>query len=423
MEAASTRRPLAALLLALWALLAGPAAEAQAPAGEPFKNWLAALWPEAAAFGITRATFDSAFRGVEPDLTLPDLEIPGRPRDASGGQAEFVKPPQDYLAKPYLERLAAQGRALRAAHARALASIEQELGVQGEVVLAIWGRETAYGTYRLPHYAIRALATQAYLGRRKDMFRSELLHALKMLEDGVIARDAMRSSWAGAMGLPQLMPSEYYSWAYDLDGDGRKDIWNSVPDALASAARQLQGKGWVSSRPWGYEVRLPGQVDCALEGPANARTVGDWEALGIRRADGHPFSRNELALEAYLMMPGGSYGPAFLALENFKVLRRYNMSDLYALFVGHLADRIAGKGDFETPWQSITQLAARDVEEIQRRLKGQGFAIDKIDGKVGSNTRWQIGAYQKSRGLSPDCWPTAALLRQLRSASTQGRAD
>jgi lytic murein transglycosylase len=424
MEAASARHwPMATLLLALWTLLAGPVAEAQTPARETFKDWLEALWPEAEAFGITRATFDSALRGVEPDLTLPDLEIPGRARDASGGQAEFVKPPQDYLAKSYLERLAAQGRTLRAAHARALASIEQELGVQGEVVLAIWGRETAYGTYRLPHYAIRALATQAYLGRRKDMFRSELLHALKMLEDGVIARDAMRSSWAGAMGLPQLMPSEYYSWAYDLDGDGRKDIWNSVPDALASAARQLQGKGWVSGRPWGYEVRLPARVDCALEGPANARTVADWEALGIRRADGRPFSREERALEAYLMMPGGRYGPAFLALENFKVLRRYNMSDLYALFVGHLADRIAGGGDFVTPWQSIAQLAARHVEEIQRRLKAQGFAIDKIDGKVGSNTRWQIGAYQKSRGAPPDCWPTAALLRQLRSASAQGRAD
>jgi hypothetical protein len=219
------------------------------------------------------------------------------------------------------------------------------------------------------------------------------------------------------MGLPQLMPSEYYSWAYDLDKDGRKDIWGSIPDALASAARQLQGKGWVKGRPWGYEVRLPATVDCALEGPVNARTIGEWAALGIKRASGRPFGADELSLEAYLMMPGGSYGPAFLALENFKVLRAYNMSDLYALFVGHLSDRIAGGGDFVTPWQAISQLPARDVAEIQRRLKAQGFAVDKIDGKVGSNTRWQIGAYQKSRGLRPDCWPTAGLMRHLQTAS------
>ena len=206
--------------------------------------------------GVSRATFDMAFRGVEPDLSIPDLVLPGQAKEVKG-QAEFTRTPAEYLNVSHLTRLAEQGRALLKQHAAELAKIEQAIGVQRHVVLAIWGRETAFGAHRSPHYAVQVLATQAWLGRRKDMFRNELLHALKMLEDKVRTRETMNASWAGAMGLTQFMPSEFYTLAYDLDGDGRKDIWGSVGDALASAANQLKAKGWVPGQTWGYEVRLP----------------------------------------------------------------------------------------------------------------------------------------------------------------------
>ena len=414
--AACIGRLVMALAACLLALLP-PARPAEAD--EAFKAWLAELWPEAQSFGISRQTFDAAFRDLKPDLNLPDLVLPGRQQQPPRGQAEFTRPPQAYINATQLARLAAAGRALNAEHAETLRRIEREIGVEPHAVLAIWGRETAFGAHQLPHSAIRALATQAYLGRRKDMFRNELLHALRLVDDGVISMEALRSSWAGAVGLPQLMPSEFQLWAYDLDGDGRKDIWNSIPDALATIARQLQGKGWVRGQSWGYEVRLPPSVDCAMEGPMNARPLSGWMALGVTRARGRTFPADQHAAEAYLMMPGGAYGPAFLVLENYRVIRRYNMSDLYAVFVGNLADRIAGGADFEAPWQNITQLPAKDVEEIQHRLQMMGHAIDKVDGKVGSNTRWQIGTYQRNQRLKVDCWPTAGLLKQLRSAAAR----
>ena len=386
---------------------------------EAFRRWLDGLWPEARDFGISRATFDSAFRGVEPDPALPDLVIAGPHKPGVKGQAEFVKTPQDYLSKTYLAALAEQGKALLTEHAQTLMQVERELGVERHVLLAIWGRETAYGTHRLHHSAIRVLATQAYLGRRKELFRNELLYALRLLEEQVVAPQALRSSWAGAIGLTQFMPSDYYRWAYDLDKDGRKDIWKSVPDALASAANQLKEKGWVAGQTWGFEVRLSPQVDCALDGPLNARPISEWVRLGLKPAHDLQLRPDQLEAAAYLMMPGGAYGPAFLALENFKVIRRYNQSDLYAVFVGHLADRIAGGGDFETPWRSISQLAPRDIEEIQRRLRVEGYTVDKIDGKVGSNTRALIGAYQKAHGMRADCWPSEALLKKLRTLASR----
>ena len=217
--------------------------------------------------------------------------------------------------------------------------------MQRQFVLAIWGRETAFGAHKSSYYVVKALATQAYLGRRKDMFRTELLYALKMLQDGVRTRETMTGSWAGAMGLTQFMPSEYYTVAYDLDGDGRKDIWGSVPDALGSAANQLRAKGWVPNQTWGYEVRLPKDISCLQEGPDNAKPLGEWVKLGVVRAGGD-FPAAALDQQAFVLTPAGAYGPAFLALENFLVIKRYNMSDLYALFVGNLGDRIAGGGAF-----------------------------------------------------------------------------
>ncbi len=393
---------------------------AQSPGG--FRQFVETLWPEAEAQGVSRATFDAAFRGVEADLSLPDLILPGKMPSPVKGQAEFTRTPAEYLNVSYLANLAAQGKALRAKHAETLEKIEREIGVPGEVVLAIWGRESAFGSHRSSHYAIRALATQAWLGRRKDLFRSELIYALKLLEDGVRTREEMNASWAGAMGLTQFMPSEYYTLAYDLDGDGRKDIWGSVPDALASAANQLRAKGWVPGQPWGFEVRLPAGTSCRLEGPPHTRTVREWAKLGVARTRGRTFPDTVLDAQAFVLTPGGAHGPAFLALENFMVIKRYNMSDLYALFVGDLADRIGGAGTFEVAWGTVRQLSSRSIEEIQERLQARGFAISKVDGKAGMNTRALIGDYQSASRLKVDCWPSEALLRHLRNAGAAEKA-
>lgn len=384
-------------------------------ADSAFAAFLQGLWPEAKDAGVSRRTFDAALQGLDtPDLTLPDLVLPGRPKTDSRGQAEFTRAPDKYLDKPYLEKLAAEGRQLLVRHKPALDRIEQEIGVDRFSVLAIWGRETAFGRHQLGHDAIRVLATQAYLGRRKEMFRSELVAALRMLEAGVSRAD-MRSSWAGAMGLTQFMPSEYFLHAHDLDGDGKTDIFRSVPDALASAARQLQGKGWVRGQGWGFETVVPPSGDCAYEGPLQARPLAEWSKLGFRRADGRAFTAAELATEAYLMSPAGAYGPAFLVLENFKAIRKYNTSDLYAVFVGHLADRIAGGGDFVRPWGGTGPQNTQVIEEIQERLKARGYDVEKIDGKIGSNTRKVIGAYQRASRLKVDCWPSNAVLEHLKS--------
>jgi lytic murein transglycosylase len=402
----------------LFIVLTGDMARAQG--GDAFRQFLEGIWPDAQTAGVSRATFDAALRGVEPDLALPDLVLPGK-ADVKG-QAEFTKTPAQYLSSAYLANLSAEGRNLATQHSVWLSKIEKELGVQRQFVLAIWGRETAFGSHRSNYYIIRALATQAYLGRRKDMFRSELVYALKMLQDGVRTRDTLTGSWAGAMGLTQFMPSEFYTLAYDLDGDGRTDIWTSVPDALGSAANQLRAKGWVPNQSWGYEVRLPKDVSCLQEGPDNARPLADWMRLGVVRIAGS-FPDQVLDQQAFILTPAGAYGPAFLALENFLVLKRYNMSDLYALFVGNLGDRIAGGGAFVTPWADIRQLPARGIEGIQEKLQTLGYAVAKIDGKAGMNTRALIGAYQKANGLKVDCWPTEALLAHVRAkAAASGPA-
>jgi lytic murein transglycosylase len=391
----------AALLCFSFTALADPA----------FDAFLQSTWPEAQKFGVSRATFDAATQNLTPDLTLPDLVIPGRPEKAPP-QPEFVLTPAQYLKDSTFARLAAQGKKLAAQHKDTLSRIEREIGVPGSIVLAIWGRETDYGRYQLPHDAIRALATQAFTGRRKDFFRNEFLHALRMLQDGV-PRAAMRSSWGGAMGLTQLLPSEFYKYAVDFDGDGKVDIWNSVPDALASAAKQLAGKGWRRGGPWAIEVRVPADVDCTIAQPDHKMPIRDWLARGYTPAGGRTLSAAVLATDASLLLPEGTYGPAFLTPANYYVLKEYNFSDLYVLFVGHLGDLIAGGGPFTAKWTMDAQLRTRDVETLQRRLAALGFYRDKIDGKAGMLTRAALGAFQKERGLKVDCWPSTAVLGKM----------
>jgi len=243
--------------------------------------------------------------------------------------------------------------------------------------------------------------------------REEFLLALKILQEGHVKRAEMRSSWAGAMGLTQFLPGEFYKYAVDFDGDGRRNIWTSVPDALASAARQLSGKGWQRGGTWAIEVRAPEDFDCARAEPSVKRPVGEWLKRGFAPAGARKLSAPALAEQASVIMPEGTHGPAFLTPNNYFVIKDYNFSDLYVLFVGNLADRIAGGRSFVTPWAKDKQLRTADVEAMQRKLTALGLYKDKIDGKAGMLTRAALGAYQKANGLVRDCWPTAALLRHM----------
>jgi lytic murein transglycosylase len=402
-------RALAVLLLAACFCVQSTAAFADAA----FDRFVQTLWPEAQQLGVSRATFDGATRGLEPDLALPDLVIPGRP-DRQPAQAEFVQTPAEYLREPAFDQLAAQGRRQLEQHRATLTKIEQRFGVPATIVLAIWGRETGYGAAKMPHSAIRALATQAYLGRRKEQFREEFLLALKMLQEGHVTPTAMRSSWAGAMGHPQLLPSGFYKYAVDFDGDGRRDIWTSVQDALATIANHLVELGWQSGMRWAYEVKPPRDIDCTVAQPDVKMSIGEWLKRGYVPAHGARLTAAELAQEASLLLPAGLYGPAFLTTKNYFALKDYNYSDLYVLFVGHLADRIAGARAFEQPWGKVAQLPSASLERMQRTLTRLGLYSDKTDGKAGMLTRAALGAYQKANGLKLDCWPTQAVLDHMR---------
>lgn len=403
----------AAVLLAALCLFAWTAsAQAADPA---FRDWLAALWPEAQGLGVSRATFESATRDLEPDLSLPDLVIPGRaPRPDQ--QPEFIQSPADYVKETTIARLAAQGRTLLDQHRATLVGIERQFGVAPTILLALWGRETAFGTYRLPHDAVRVLATQAYLGRRKQQFRQEFLLLLKMLGEGAASRAQLRSSWAGAMGLTQFLPSEFYKHGVDFDRDGRVDIWTSVADALASAAKQLVDKGWEPGGQWAYEVRAPAGVDCTSADPDTKLPLRTWLARGFAPAHGRAIKPGDLDRPASLVLPEGIYGPAFLAPKNYFVIKEYNFADLYVIFVGHLSDRMADARPFEKPWAKIPLLRTREVEAMQQQLTAAGLYRDKIDGKAGMKTRLALGAYQKARGLKVDCWPTQDLLSHMQNS-------
>jgi lytic murein transglycosylase len=400
---------LAALIGCLWVATATRSHAADAA----FQEWLQSMWPEAQTRGVSRATFDSATKGLEPDLSLPDLAVPGR-AEAPPGQPEFVQTPADYLKESSFDRLAGVGRKLLNQYGDTLRRIEDRFGVPPAVLLAIWGRETDFGGYKLPHDAIRVLATQAYAGRRADFFGNEFLVALKMLEDGV-PRAQMRSSWGGAMGLTQFLPSEFYAYGVDFDGDGRVDIWNSVPDALASAAKQLAAKGWKSGKPWAYEVRVPSSIDCTLADPDRLLTLAEWMKHSFVLAYDRAPRPEDLSEKASLLLPAGIYGPGFLIFRNYYVIKDYNFSDLYVLFVGHLSDRIADPRPFEKPWGPVTQLRTAQLEEMQKRLTAVGLYGDKLDGKAGMKTRLALGAYQKANGLKLDCWPTVAVLNHMQA--------
>jgi len=298
-----------------------------------FSDWLQDLRAEARAAGISERTLDAAF--VEIEEPLP------RVVELDHKQPEFTQTFSQYLAARVSDERIERGRLMLKRYPTWLGRVESRYGVQRRFLVALWGIETHYGTYTGGFKVIPALATLAYDGRRGDYFRSELLTALRIADAGHIRLENMTGSWAGAMGQCQFMPSSFARFAVDADGDGRIDIWHSIPDVLASAANYLARSGWQDDQTWGRQVRLPENFDLSLAGLEQRRTMRQWEALGVRRADGSALPwRN---LESSLVLPDGAQGPAYLVYDNFRVLMRWNRSISFALAVGELSDRIANR--------------------------------------------------------------------------------
>jgi lytic murein transglycosylase len=388
-----------ALLMRPGALRAAPAAEATSAAG--FRAFLEKLWPEASAAGVSRATFEQAFAGVTPDPAL--LRRPAR-------QAEFVRPMRAYLADAVNARRIVRGQEeaqrWREALARAGAS-----GVEPAVVIAIWGMETNYGAQAGGQPVVRTLATLAMSGPRAGFFRAELIDALRILEEGHVAVEALRGSWAGAMGQTQFMPSSFRRYAVDGDGDGRKDIWASADDAIASTANYLKQNGWTAGERWGEEVALPAGFTPAPDDHAVYQPLRRWRERGLRRAAGGELPARG---EAKLLLPAGLSGPAFLLGPNFYVIKTYNNSFSYALAVALLADRIAGAGPVVGRWPPDVVLTGAQMRELQDHLGRLGHDPGERDGKLGEKVRHALARWQAGAGLVPDGHPTPALLGRLR---------
>ncbi len=378
-----------------------PPTPAPRPAESDFGGFLQRLWPQAQARGISRATFDLAFRGVTPDPAIAAL---------TKKQSEFSAPIWGYLNSAVGGTRIPRGRDAAADNASVLAQVEARYGVPKEIVLGVWGMETNYGSFKGDKDTIRSLATLAHLRYRGDFFRDELLTALELIEEGHVERRELRGSWAGAMGHTQFMPSSYRKYAVDFTGDGHADIWSSTADALASTANYLKGHGWVPGLPWGLEVSLPQGFDHRL----NRASFAQFASAGVRKADG---GRLPSSGEGRLFYPAGHRGPVMLLTANFDVIKKYNSSDAYALAVGHLGDRILGRPEIQADWPvQAPRLDKAGIQDLQRRLKTLGLYDHDADGRIGTGTREAVRQYQLRQGEIPDGWPTPALLARLRGA-------
>jgi lytic murein transglycosylase len=379
-------------------------ADAIRAAAADFNNCIERLWPDAARRGITRENFERFTTGLTPDLHIMDL------LDA---QPEFTKAPWDYLDLLVSDDRIARGRALLAQYAPTFAAAERVYGVDRHIVAAIWGVESNYGTLGGDRPVIRSTATLACVGRRRDYFREEFLSALEILQRGDIRADRLIGSWAGAFGPTQFMPTSFKRYAVDFDGDGRRDVVDSIPDVIASTANNLKTDGWVAGQTWGYEVVLPANFDYLLADRAHQLTLGQWETMGVRRAAGGAFARPQD--RAYLLMPAGARGPAFLMLQNFRVIMKYNPAEAYALAIGYLADRMRGGAPFVQPWPRGERVLTLDERyEMQQRLAQHGFSVGEPDGLLGPQTRLAIRNFQASVGQIPDGFASSEVLDRLR---------
>ncbi|MDF1726965.1 MAG: lytic murein transglycosylase [Sulfitobacter sp.] len=370
------------------------------------RDWVQAFRPRALAAGIDAATFDSAMAGATYDAGIIK-------RDRN--QAEFTKTIWDYLDTAVSDLRITNGRAALARHQESLTQIQARYGVPKEIVVAIWGLESAYGTFRGDIPVVHALTTLAFDARRAEFFEAELLDALRILQAEHVSRDALRGSWAGASGHTQFMPSSFQAHAVDWTGDGRKNLWQEDPrDALASTAAYLKDRGWRPQQPWGLEVILPEDFDLLLADREVRKLPSIWQGLGVRSPDG---ARLEDHGEASILLPGGAEGAAFLIFDNFEVLESYNTADAYVVGVGHLADRIAGGAPFEQGWPRGTERALTFDErvELQERLTAAGFDTVKIDAKMGPLTVSAIRRFQTAQGLRADGFPSVAVLERLRA--------
>ncbi len=369
-----------------------------------FRRWIDGFRGRALSQGISPRVFDAAFRGVQYNAGVIEKDR---------NQAEFKSQIWDYLdsaASP--DRVKNGQRALRR-HRRALERIERAYGVEKEVVTAVWGLETAYGTRRGDIPLIEAMATLAFDGRRGAFFEKQLIAALSILQSGDVSPRDMKGSWAGAMGHTQFIPTSYLAYAVDFTGDGKRDIWSDDPtDALASTAAYLKRFGWKKGQPWGVEVRLPRGFDAGLARRDIKRMPSQWAAQGVVGIDGRPVPDYG---QAAILLPAGTQGAAFMIFDNFRVIERYNNADAYVIGVGHLSDRIKGGPPIQASWpRGYAPLSFDERKDLQRRLKRRGFGVEKIDGIIGPNTTNAIRAFQRSIGVEPDGYPSQTVLRQLR---------
>ncbi|OJU47805.1 MAG: lytic transglycosylase [Mesorhizobium sp. 61-13] len=381
-----------------------PAGSAFADAG--FRQWVSNFRATAVQSGVSGRVYDAAFRGIT-DIDPVVLE-------KARFQPEFTAPAWDYFDNRVHDESIATGREMARKWKPWLDRIEQRFGVDRYVLLAIWSMESNYGKILerqdVMRNVVRSLATLGYADSKRSKFaRTQLIAALKILQTGDIDESHLTGSWAGAMGHTQFIPTSYQAYAVDVDGNGRRDIWNSIPDALGTAANLLRKNGWQSGRTWGYEVALP----AGRKFPAGSMSLDKWQALGVTSADGKPF-KNGLE-QAVLKVPGGREGPAFLVIKNFSVIKRYNNADKYAFAVGLLADQIAGYGNLVQDWnRPFTKLSFEERQELQKRLSDYGYYSGKFDGKIGEGSKAAIMAFQAQAGLTQDGHPSMEVLKSLR---------